>query len=73
MTHGQNIELLTPGQQVVEAQLGRPAREVVESLYIGEGLSQAEIATRLGIHRVTLVRWMRDWGIPTRSIRSRVA
>lgn len=42
-------------------------------MYLGEGLSQAEIATRLGIHRVTLVRWMRDWAIPTRSIRSRVA
>lgn len=71
--HGRNIEVLSPGQQVIEAEHGRPAREIVGALYLDEGLSQAEIARRLGVHRLTLVRWMREWGIPTRSIRGRVA
>ena len=59
MTETRNIEVLTPGQQIVEAQQGRPIREVLTGLY-EDGLTQQQIADQLGVNRVTIVKWTRE-------------
>lgn len=43
---------------------------LVRELYEVRRLSQDEVARELGVHRSTLVRWMRDWRIPTRDRRA---
>ena len=53
----------------VQAANGREVPGLVRELY-ESGLSQQEVADRLGVHRATLVRWMREWGIPTRDRRA---
>lgn len=57
-------------EQVVQARIGEPVPAAIERLYVAEGLSQEEVAERLGVHRITVVNWMRDFGIPTRDRRS---
>lgn len=56
-------------EQVVQARHGREVPELVRELY-GQGLSQDDVAEQIGVHRSTLVRWMRDWKIPTRDRRA---
>lgn len=55
---------------MVRARIGEEVPDAVRRLYSDEGLSQEEIADRLGVHRITVVNWMRDWGIPTRDRRA---
>jgi transposase len=44
-------------------------REVLEQLYVGEGLSADAIARRLGIHRTKVQRRLKAYGMPARSAR----
>lgn len=39
-------------------------------LYVDEGLTQAQVAERLGVSRDAVVRWMSAEGIPTRDRRA---
>ena len=58
-------------EQLVSARNGgRDVPDLIRELYEAHGLSQAEIAARLGVHRVTVVRWMAEWGIQTRDRRA---
>jgi DNA-binding XRE family transcriptional regulator len=57
-------------EQVVAIRTGRDVPEFLRELYVDQGLSQQEVAERLGVHRLTVVGWMRDFGIPTRDRRA---
>jgi hypothetical protein len=56
-------------EQVVQARIGENVPDAIRRLY-SEGLSQEDIAERLGVHRTSVVNWMREWGIPTRDRRA---
>ena len=58
--------LKSTAQQMLEAELGRDLPALLEELYGRDGLSQAEIAEKLGLDASTVSRWMRQWGIPLR-------
>lgn len=53
----------THAQELVELKTGRPVREVLEELYIERGLSQEAIADELGISRMTVALWLRQFSI----------
>lgn len=67
MATDRSIEILSPAEQIVEAQQGRPIRELLTDLY-GQGLTQAQIADRLGVHRITVTKWMTKHGVRTRGV-----
>jgi transposase len=60
------IVLKSPQQQLLEAEHGRDLAELVAEWYEKDGMSQAEIAERLGLDSSTISRWMRQWGIQLR-------
>lgn len=58
-------------EQMVSARNGgRDVPELLRDLYETQGLSQEEVAARLGVHRATVVRWMAEFGIQTRDRRA---
>jgi DNA-binding XRE family transcriptional regulator len=58
-------------EQMVSARNGgRDVPELIRELYERDGLSQEEVAERIGVHRATVVRWMEEFGIPTRDRRA---
>ncbi len=52
--------------QVVEARFGKPIDELLRQLYNDEGLTQDEIADRIGYDVTTVRRWMERYDIATR-------
>lgn len=54
-------------QQVIEHRIGEPIEVALERLYVGRGMTQAQVASALGVSRQTIVRWCADLGIETRS------
>jgi plasmid maintenance system antidote protein VapI len=59
-------------EQVVEQRTGRPLPEVLRELYVERRATQEEIAETLGVHRVTVTKWLASFGI-TRDDRPAVA
>lgn len=59
-------------EQVVERRTGRNLAELLRELYVERRATQEEIAGTLGVHRVTVTRWLQDYGI-TRDDRPAVA
>lgn len=53
----------THAQSLVTLRTGRPVDELLRELYVERRLSQADIATELGITRVTVAMWLREFGI----------
>jgi predicted transcriptional regulator len=53
----------THAQALVSLRTGKPVEEVLRDLYLGQGLSQAAIAAELGITRITVAMWLREFGI----------
>lgn len=45
-----------------------PPKAAIEALYVGESLSLRETAARLGVSISPLQRWMRELGIPVRTV-----
>ena len=62
----------TPTVRLLEVIHGRPLEATLRELYDSEGLSQVEVAARLGVSRWTVMKWMAEYRIPTRD-RRRVA
>lgn len=56
----------TFAMQLVEAREGRPLEDLIDELYVRGGLTQQQVADRLGITNSALSRWMSALGIPTR-------
>jgi transposase len=53
----------THAQELVELKTGRSVREVLEELYIQRELSQGAIAEELGVSRMTVALWLRQYAI----------
>jgi predicted transcriptional regulator len=53
----------THAQQLVTLRAGKPVEEVLRDLYVEQGLSQEDIAQLLGITRMTVAMWLREFGI----------
>ena len=53
----------THAQQLVALRTGRPVPDLLRDLYVTQGLSQEEIARQLGITRMTVAMWLREFGI----------
>jgi len=52
-------------EQRIEAENGRDIADLLTDLYHGQGLSQAEIARSLHVHRTTVVDLMKRYQIAT--------
>lgn len=62
-----NVVTKSAAQQILEGQLGRPLPDVLHEWYHRDGLTQAEIAAKLGgLDQSTVTRWMRQFGIAVR-------
>ena len=62
----------THAQALVTLRTGRPLPELLHDLYVVQGRSQVDIAAEIGVTRVTLAMWLREFGI-TRDDRPAVA
>ena len=56
-------------EQLVEARHGAPVDVLLRRLYVDQELSQDEVAAVLGCGRKAVIRWMAQYGIPTRDRR----
>lgn len=65
-----DIAVKTAAEQVLEARYGKSVPDLLRQLYFVDGMSQRQMADTLGVHRSTVVRWMRAWSIPTRDRRA---
>jgi len=61
-----SIVFKSRGMQVVEAREGKPIDELLRDFYDTDGLTQEQIAERLGVSVSTVIRWMAQLGIETR-------
>jgi len=61
-----NVVLKSTVQQLLEARLGRALPDLLREWYERDGMTQAEIAGRLGMDGSTISRWMRQYGIQLR-------
>lgn len=59
-------------KELVRTVTGREPADVLRELYVDKRHSQDEIAAALGIHRMTVSAWLREYGI-TRDDRPAVA
>lgn len=59
-------------KEAVRLATGREPADVLRELYVDRRHSQGEIASALGIHRMTVGLWLREYGI-TRDDRPAVA
>jgi uncharacterized protein YjcR len=50
-------------QEVSQRNAGRDVPELLRELYIDRRFSDSEIAEALGVSRVTINTWRREWGI----------
>lgn len=60
----------TAEQQRVEHRHGASIEVLLRRLYVEEGLTQPQVAATLGVSTRSVVRWMRDYRIPTRDRRA---
>jgi CRP-like cAMP-binding protein len=50
-------------EQVVEQRTGRDLPDLLRELYIEKRHTQEEIASYLGVHRITVLNWLALFGI----------
>lgn len=65
-----DIDIKGRQEQIVEARFGASVDALLDRLYHSDGMSQQQIADTLGVHRSTVVRWMKERGIQTRDRRA---
>ena len=53
-------------QQVIEQQIGEPIEVALERLYVEREMTQAQVASALGVSRQTVIKWLQDFGVETR-------
>lgn len=74
---GVNEDRKSHAKELVRERTGREVEELLRDLYVGQRLTQAEIATALetkgvSVHRMTISLWLREYGI-TRDDRPAIA
>lgn len=69
-TSASPLIIKTAAEQVIEHRFGASMPELLDRLYNGEALTQAQVADRLGTPRKNVVVWMVKYGIPTRDRRA---
>jgi DNA-binding MurR/RpiR family transcriptional regulator len=57
-----NFLIKSRAEQMVEAREGRPVPALLQELYVRRRMTQAQIATELGVSRATVIRWMTRYG-----------
>ena len=62
----------THAKELVRERTGREVDDVLRELYVDKRHSQKEIGRALGVHRMTISTWLREYGI-TRDDRQAVA
>lgn len=55
LTHAQELVTLRNG--------GKPMYEILRELYVDRGLSQVAIAAELGVTRLTVAMWLREFDV----------
>lgn len=70
-----DTHIVTKGrrEQIVEARFDTPVPDLIRLFYVEEGMSQDQLADKLGVARGTVIDWMKKYGIPTRDRRAVVA
>lgn len=64
MTHAmRNTPNPTHAQQLITLQKGREVPDLLREMYVERRLSQADIAAELGISRMTVAMWLREYSI----------
>lgn len=53
----------THAQALVTLRTGKPLDQVLTELYVDQKLSQADVATELGVTRMTVAMWLREFGV----------
>lgn len=53
----------TATRELVRLRTGREPRELIQELYVERRFSDREIAEAIGVDRVTVNKWRREWGI----------
>jgi len=57
-------------EQLIEHRFSEPMDALLRRLYVDEGLTQAQVAARLGTNVRSVIRWMAKYGIQTRDRRA---
>ena len=67
-----DTHIITKGrrEQIVEARFDAPVPDLIRLFYVEDGLSQDQLAEKLGVSRGTVIDWMKKYGIPTRDRRA---
>lgn len=63
MPNMRNTPNPTHAQALVTLRTGRPVEELLFELYVTRRRSQAYIAAELGVTRMTVAMWLRQFGI----------
>jgi hypothetical protein len=50
----------------IQSRLGRPLKDYLTERYLTDGCTTTQIAADLGIHPVTVTRWLRFFGVELR-------
>ena len=53
----------THAQALVTLRTGRDLPELLQEMYVDRGLSQVAIAAELGVTRLTVAMWLRQFGV----------
>lgn len=69
MQDGTRQRIKSRTEQLAEARHGASMDTLLRRLYVVEGLSQDKVAEVLGVNRKHVIRWMAEFGIPTRDRR----
>jgi transposase len=61
-------ETKSHAQQLVETREGRDLPGLLRDLFVSQRMSKVAIATRLGVSRETVARWIDEYGIDPQKV-----